>query len=92
MTEEELKAEFKNVYAELDMLRARSDVLSIALKRAIINSPEPSRVLDAITASLDISSVKALYSTMPTEAYLVAFDAAVQMISRWHESLPPAAQ
>ncbi|WP_042298930.1 hypothetical protein [Paraburkholderia kururiensis] len=90
MDDKELKATLANLYAEIDMLRARSDVLAIALKRAIVNSPDPVRVLNAITASLDVSSVKALYSTMPTEAYLESFGAAVSLISKWHEAPPRA--
>ena len=92
MTEDELKKELKNLYAEIDMLRARSDVLAIALKRTVVNSHDPAAVLNAITASLDISNVKALYSTAPTEAYLTGFDAAVQAISKWSEALPRAVQ
>jgi len=91
VNESEVKEALQNLYAEIDMLRARSDVLAIALKRTVVNSHDPARVLDAIIASLDVSSVKALYSTMPTEAYLAAFDAAVQMISKWSEALPRVA-
>ncbi|WP_175760499.1 hypothetical protein [Burkholderia anthina] len=92
MTDEQISDNFKYLMAEIDLLRARSDVLAIALKRTILNSHDPHAVLDAVIESLHGSNVAALFSSAPTETYVSGFDIAVEAVSRWRESLPPAAQ
>jgi hypothetical protein len=89
MTNEEITAGFRYLQAEIELLRARNDVLSIALKRVIVNSHDPRAVYGAVMKSLDVSSALALYSTEPTETYLEGFDIAAQVVAGWRAALPP---
>ncbi|HEF4732708.1 hypothetical protein C6P96_04890 [Burkholderia multivorans] len=92
MTDEQISDNFKYLIAEIDTLRARSDVLAIALKHTILNSADPEATLETVIKKLDRSNVAALFSSAPTESYVSAFDIAVSAVARWRESLPPAAQ
>jgi len=90
MDDREIVDSLKYLHAEIEMLRARNDVLSIALKYAVTRGPHAHVVFGTIMHALNSTSVQALYSTVPSEAYLTAFDAAVEAVEKWRGALPPA--
>ncbi|MCA8264826.1 hypothetical protein [Burkholderia vietnamiensis] len=83
MTEDQIKKHFEYLTAEIDMLRARNDALSISLKYTLLAMPNGETVLHTITSRLRDTSTHALFSSQPSEAYLTAFDAAAERIEKW---------
>ncbi|MBR7961217.1 hypothetical protein KDW41_12255 [Burkholderia vietnamiensis] len=92
MTNDQIKQNFEELRAEIDMLRARNDVLSISLKYAVLATPNPEGLLQQITSRLRDTSTHALFSSQPSDAYLTAFDGAAARVEKWLEALPPAAR
>ncbi|CDN60018.1 hypothetical protein I35_1495 [Burkholderia cenocepacia H111] len=90
MTDDQIKKNFEYLTAEIDMLRARNDALSISLKYALHAMPNRETVLHTIISRLRDTSTHALFSSQPSEAYLTAFDAAAGQVEKWLEALPPA--
>ncbi|MDN7763011.1 MULTISPECIES: hypothetical protein [Burkholderia cepacia complex] len=92
MTDEQLNKNFEFLRAEIDMLRARNDVLSISLKYAILSTQNRKDLLQLIISRLRDTANHALFSPQPSDAYLTAFDAAAEGVEKWLEALPPAAR
>jgi hypothetical protein len=91
MTNDQIEQQFKKLNAEIDFLRARSDVLSLALKYKIRTERNAEPLLDLILQKIEETASLALFSDMPSDFYIEAYRAAGESIARWKESLPPAA-
>lgn len=83
MEHDELVQKLQKIEIELDFLRARNDVLTIALKYVTLNSPQAEQLLSIITKRLTDTADRALFSTTPTDEYLHAFDAAAKRVGGW---------
>ncbi|UEC03943.1 hypothetical protein [Burkholderia vietnamiensis] len=90
MTDDQIKSNFEELRAEIDMLRARNDVLTISLKYVVLATPNSAALLHQITSRLRDTSTHALFSSQPSEAYLTGFDAATARVEKWLEAPPPA--
>ena len=73
------------------MLRARNDALTLALKHIILSAPEGRTIVEKITQRLRDTANHALFSSAPSDAYLHAFDAAIQTIEKWSQPPRPGA-
>ncbi|MDR5815806.1 hypothetical protein QCE62_19655 [Caballeronia sp. LZ033] len=89
MTDEQIEKKFEAITAELDFLRARCDVLSLALKYKIRTEHNAEPLLSLILQKIDETSQLGLFSDAVSDAYLGAYRAAGETIARWRESLPP---
>ncbi|KVF97006.1 hypothetical protein WJ21_16690 [Burkholderia vietnamiensis] len=92
MNDDQIKKDFDDLRAEIDMLRARNDVLMISLKYAVLATPNPTSLLQEIISRLRDTSTRALFSSQPSDAYLTAFDGAAARVEKWLEALPHAEQ
>lgn len=92
MNDDQIKKDFDDLRAEIDMLRARNDVLMISLKYILFATPNPKALLHEITSRLRDTSDHALFSSQPSDAYLAAFDGAAARVEKWLEALPHAGQ
>ena len=89
MSGKQTEERLRRAEAELELLRARSDVLALVLKQVIIGSPQPYALFESVMRSLDMSDVGMLYSAAPTDVYVRGFSIAVDAVARWRASLPP---
>jgi hypothetical protein len=89
MKDEEIQMQFKRLEAEIDFLRARCDVLSLALKYKIRTEENAEPLLNLISGKLDETSSLGFFSDVVSEAYLGAYRAAAETIAGWRTSLPP---
>ncbi|RQT74781.1 hypothetical protein [Burkholderia cepacia] len=90
MNEKQISDALQSIYAELEMQRARGDVLLYALQSVIESTPNPRAVLKKTLRRLDGTEGHALYSPESSDAYVVAFGAAKGRFEKWLEALPPA--
>jgi len=77
----EILQKLKKLEMEVEFLRARNDVLAIALDHVINRSIDPLTIRDQIGKRLFATSAQANASLF-SEEYVTAFDAAVQRFSK----------
>jgi hypothetical protein len=91
MTNHHLSQPFNWLQAQIDALRARNDVLMIALKYPIKSGPQAARLIALSEKKLHETKDLALFSDVPSDAYLDAFEVASGTVSKWREAPPPVA-